>query len=100
MAAIGKATRPIVAGIVSGLVDPLIQKGARQLGLNVSDDIIRILGGVVLMQTRFGNRGIVKDVLQAQVILGSAGLARGGFSALGFNGTNGSTTTTTTTDQI
>jgi len=73
----GSFTRPLIAGIAAGIADPFLQDLARRFNLGVSDDIIRILLGVALPAVGIGKKGVLRDILQAEMILGAAGLARG-----------------------
>jgi len=70
-------TKALIAGFAVGAVDPFLQQTFARFGLGVSDDIVRILAGIALPAFGIGRAGILRDILQAEVVLGAAGLARG-----------------------
>lgn len=74
MARRGGVNRALMAGIAAGFIDPiLLQPLARQFGLNISDDIVRIAAGFILPQFlprgQFGR--LARDVLQAEAVIGA-----------------------------
>jgi len=85
----GDLMRPVLAGGGAVIVDRfIVNPVANMMGLNVSDDILKIVAGATLPM--FVKNRLVRDIAQAEIVIGANNLLSGMLGGMsGGNNTGG-----------